>query len=403
MRHSLLEQADAAEETGADQGIADQYRAEAQGAQDRPRRQFHGDGADAGGEGQAAGVKGAEAEAELQHHGEKEGKRTGADPEQESAQHAGPEGLDAQQAEIEDRGLQATRMQDVERQRACPDGEQRQHPARRHEAAPGQLEAEHRGGDADRGEHEAAKIEALRAFHPNVVDVARHQQDPEQPDRQVDPEYPAPGEIGDEESADRRTDDRSEQSGHRQIGHRPHEIGLVGGAEQDQPADRHHHRAADPLEDSCRHQLEEGVADAAADRAQGEDGDRRPEQGPRADAVGEPAADRDEDREAEEIGADREIEPQRALAQRQGDGRQGGGEHRRIQVLHEQGAGDDQRDEDRPRGAVGHGWGSGYCVSGIPGAGFGGPVRKYYENIAPGSHARLGWLAHIPCRDGGRC
>jgi hypothetical protein len=112
-------------------------------------------------------------------------------------------------------------------------------------------------------------------FHPDIVDVARHQQYPEKPDRQVDPEYPAPGEIGDEEPADRRADDRAEQCGHGQIGHRPHEIGLAGGAEQDQPADRHHHGAADTLEDPCRNQLEQGIADAAADRAQGEDGDRR--------------------------------------------------------------------------------------------------------------------------------
>ena len=57
----------------------------------------------------------------------------------------------------------------------------------------------------------------------------------------------------------------------------------------------------------------------------------------------DPAAERDEDGEAQQIGGDREVEAERVLVQRPRDRRQRGGDHRRIQVLHEQRAGDDQR------------------------------------------------------------
>ena len=46
----------------------------------------------------------------------------------------------------------------------------------------------------------------------------------------------------------------------------------------------------------------------AADRAEHEDGDRGAEHGARAEAVGDPAAGRDEDREREQVGGDRELQ-----------------------------------------------------------------------------------------------
>ena len=73
--------------------------------------------------------------------------------------------------------------------------------------------------------------------------------------------------------------------------------------------------------------------------------DREPEHAARAEPVGDPAADRDEHREAEQVGGDREAEPQRAFAERRRDHRQRGGDRGRIQIFHEQGAGDDQRDQ----------------------------------------------------------
>ena len=50
---------------------------------------------------------------------------------------------------------------------------------------------------------------------------------------------------------------------------------------------------------------------AAQDRAQGEQRDGGAEHGAAAEPVGDPAADRDEDREAQQIGGDGDTEPHR--------------------------------------------------------------------------------------------
>ena len=66
---------------------------------------------------------------------------------------------------------------------------------------------------------------------------------------------------------------------------------------------------------------------------------------PRAEAVGGPAARRNEDRERQQIRGDGELQRQRAGADIGGDRRQRGRDHRRIHVLHEQGSGHDERDQ----------------------------------------------------------
>src|SRR3546814_17859089 len=60
---------------------------------------FHGHGAGRRDEGDRAGMKGAEPEAELQHQRQQEGQRADTDAEQRSAEHAGAEGRDAPQVE----------------------------------------------------------------------------------------------------------------------------------------------------------------------------------------------------------------------------------------------------------------------------------------------------------------
>ena len=48
---------------------------------------------------------------------------------------------------------------------------------------------------------------------------------------------------------------------------RPHQPGLADGAEQHEPSDRHHHRAADALENAAQRELGDAVANAAQHRA----------------------------------------------------------------------------------------------------------------------------------------
>ncbi len=71
--------------------------------------------------------------------------------------------------------------------------------------------------------------------------------------------------------------------------------------------------------------------EAAADRADREHDDRRAEHTPGAEAVGGPAADRDEHRQAQQVAGDRHVEPQRRLADRARDRRQRRRDDRRIE------------------------------------------------------------------------
>ncbi len=81
----------------------------------------------------------------------------------------------------------------------------------------------------------------------------------------------------------------------------------------------------------------------AADRAEHEYADGGAEHVARAEAVGGPAARRNEDRKRQEVGRDRELQRQRIGAERARNRRQRSRDHRRVHVFHEQGGGDDQR------------------------------------------------------------
>ena len=83
----------------------------------------------------------------------------------------------------------------------------------------------------------------------------------------------------------------------------------------------------------------------AADRPDHEHADGDREHHARAEAVGGPAAGRNEHGERQQVGRDRELQRQRAGADVGRDRRQRGRNHRRVHVLHEQGGGDDQRDQ----------------------------------------------------------
>ena len=181
-----------------------------------------------------------------------------------------------------------------------------------------------------------------RKFSMNLSDSS----DAENADRHVDPENPAPMEIGGDEAAERRTRDRADQRGHGEIGHRVDEIALRRGAQQHEPPDRHHHRAAQPLEHARGDQRRERRRGAAQDRAEGEDDDRAAEHRARAEAVGDPAGGGNEHRERQHVGGQRELEDDRVLMQVERDRRQRGRNDGPVHVLHEQGGRDDEGGEE---------------------------------------------------------
>ena len=67
--------------------------------------------------------------------------------------------------------------------------------------------------------------------------------------------------------------------------------------------------------------------------------------------VGEPAGGRQEDRDREEVGGQRQLQVDRTFAEIGRDRGKRRGKNRRIEVLHEQRAGNDERQKD----TVGHG------------------------------------------------
>ncbi len=116
-------------------------------------------------------------------------------------------------------------------------------------------------------------------------------------------------------------------------------------AEQHEAADRHHHRAAHALHEPRRDERAERAARGAADRAEQEHRDRGHERRARAETVRDPAADRDEHRERQQVRRERKLQRDRVGREIRRDRGQRGREHGRVHVLDEQGTSDDQREK----------------------------------------------------------
>ena len=160
-----------------------------------------------------------------------------------------------------------------------------------------------------------------------------------------------PGEVGGDEAAERRADDEGGEAGPGDVGDGLGELVFGGGAEDDEAADGNHHGSADALQDAHEGELGEGVGGGAEQGGEGEDGDGGGEDGAGAEAVGDPAADGDEDGEGEQVGGHADVEVDRADVEAARHLREGGGDDGAVEVLHEEGAGDQGGDVD---GGAGH-------------------------------------------------
>ena len=84
----------------------------------------------------------------------------------------------------------------------------------------------------------------------------------------------------------------------------------------------------------------------AQDRARGKDQDRGHEHPPCPELVRHPATDRHEHGKREQIAGDRQIEPDRVLAERRRHRGQRGRDDRAVELVHELGGADDEGNED---------------------------------------------------------
>ena len=165
------------------------------------------------------------------------------------------------------------------------------------------------------------------------------------PDRQVDEEDPAPGDVVDEIAAEDRAQDRAEQHRDADDAHHAADAAGAGGAGEDRHAERHQHAAAEPLEDAEADQRLRRPGDAREQRAGQEEGDREQVQALGAEAVGGPAGERDHGRQRERVAGDDPL-----------DRREGG-----VEVTRQRGDRDvdDRGVEDRHHGAEHHDGGDG--------------------------------------------
>ena len=148
--------------------------------------------------------------------------------------------------------------------------------------------------------------------------------------------------VGGDETSKRRPKHRPEQRRDGEPGKRRDHLGLGNAAQNNEAPDRHHHRTAQALNDPVEHEFRQAMRQAAKSRAASENRNGRHEDRARAVFVGNPAADGNEYRKAQQIACQREFQRDRGDMQIGRDCRQGGGENRRIEVLHEQAAGHDQ-------------------------------------------------------------
>ncbi len=138
--------------------------------------------------------------------------------------------------------------------------------------------------------------------------VAEHRAQAPDGDRaegQVDEEEPAPARVVDDEAADHRAADAGEREDDR-------EPALVASTQprrhdftDERLRERHEPAAAEALDDACRDQRRERRRCAAGQRAEREDDDGAREDTAAAEAVAEPAIERNHDHRREQI-ADRQ-------------------------------------------------------------------------------------------------
>jgi hypothetical protein len=160
-----------------------------------------------------------------------------------------------------------------------------------------------------------AEVEGAAARLLQVADQQVDQNDPQNADRDVDEENPAPRGVSDDKAAERRPHNGPDQRWDADIGHRSDQVGFWYRAQQNEAPDRDHQRAAHALNDAGHDESRKRIGAPATDRAQGEDGDSAAEHPARTKPIGGPPADRDEHGEAQEITGDRHIEAQRALVE----------------------------------------------------------------------------------------
>ncbi len=202
-----------------------------------------------------------------------------------------------------------------------------------------QLEAGDQRRESDAGQDESLPVH-WRAFGMRQVwHDARGDEECCDAQRQVDDEDPAPGGIRRQHAAERGCDHRRDQRWPGQIRKRLDQLSGRGLSQDDEPANRYHHRAADSLQDAKSGELAQAGADRAQARCDGEHGDGSAEDDASPEPISEPPADRNEDAQGEQVGRNDDVQINSPDAEGARHSRRCGRDDGAVEVLHEECAG----------------------------------------------------------------
>ena len=325
-----------------DHGVGNQHAAVAKAGQNSRHGHLQAHGGNRLRHHEQAGLNGREPEANLVEERKDERDSADAQAGEEAAAHRRAEGANAKQAQSQQgkRGLR--RMQSIARQQQDGNRQQPQNFAHAQRMFAEYLQHIRQQRDAGAKEDEADNIEGIGLFAVVRQMQIDHEQTDEA-DRKVHEKDDSPVKISDDQAAGDGSEHGTNQTRDGDEAHGADEFGLGKRPHQGEPAHGHHHGSAAALQDAARDQHMDVARYAAEKRPQGEEADRGREHPARSESIRHPAADRNEDREAQRVAGQHRLHAQRRHLERLRDGGHGRVQNRGVERLHE------ERDGDEPR------------------------------------------------------
>ncbi len=209
------------------------------------------------------GLDGGESEPNLVEKRKQERDPADSQAREEAAADCGAERADAKQRQAQQGMRDAARVQSVTRKKERGKREQRQHFPAAQRVLAEHLEHIRQQRDAGTEQDEADNVRRMSTTFAVVREIAVHQIQADEADRNVDKKDHAPVEMSDDQAADDGPEHRTDQTGYRDEAHGAHKFGFCERSHHGQPADRQHEGAAAALQDAGGNQEMDVAGDAA--------------------------------------------------------------------------------------------------------------------------------------------
>jgi hypothetical protein len=163
-------------------------------------------------------------------------------------------------------------------------------------------QAEQQRGDAGRQQGEPGDVQPRPGVRLVALEEPRGQHEPGHAERDVDPEHPPPAQVGEDQAAEERAEDRPEHGGQRDERGHPAEQPAARRAHDQRRHHRHHQPAAEALQDP-RGDQRRSVPGQGGGHRPGEEDEQGEQPEPLAAEPGRrPRAQRHGDAEGEQVG-----------------------------------------------------------------------------------------------------